>query len=401
MSRDHDGQSEPSDLPSALDSQDSQPIKQSPVKSVRFGDFVKRGEEPTKFLDSSKQALLAVLNVVDGSTDGDLVGDAVEAMEIEKEGKRLLSPRGFCLGLHPLIAASHYCFASHLPLVLSPDMIWLTIAQGLSRHINSDPEKFRYRFVEHEGQLQLDVRRDEFIRGSPSNDWPGVFKEFSGKIRDHIGAKTHDLLVPTFSTTTPVSAAAAEIVLLEAMKSYFKFHVFTLCGIPSFTVLGSADDWKSIRGRVLGFLKIDPDLSWWTDPLVAVLDHFILAAEGKADLAFWKSWYKHESQSGGELVSGAILALFPYKKEKMARNPFVDYRKVAAASSVGNSFHTVDGGMNMPQFPSSLAKAPFMWHYGGSDLKMVFISGLMAMVYDQEDGIKPVIGWGVLQKLNQ
>jgi hypothetical protein len=32
--------------------------------------------------------------------------------------------------IHPLLAAVHVAFAEHRPLVLSPDTIWLTIAQG-------------------------------------------------------------------------------------------------------------------------------------------------------------------------------------------------------------------------------------------------------------------------------
>src|SRR5262249_43670454 len=33
------------------------------------------------------------------------------------------------VGHHPLIAAAHLAFSGHRPLVLSPDVIWLTIAQ--------------------------------------------------------------------------------------------------------------------------------------------------------------------------------------------------------------------------------------------------------------------------------
>ncbi len=32
------------------------------------------------------------------------------------------------VGHHPLIAAAHLAFSGHRPLVLSPDVIWLTIA---------------------------------------------------------------------------------------------------------------------------------------------------------------------------------------------------------------------------------------------------------------------------------
>src|SRR5262249_48555239 len=38
------------------------------------------------------------------------------------------------IAFHPLIAALHRAFCDHRPLSLSPDMIWLLIAQGVANH---------------------------------------------------------------------------------------------------------------------------------------------------------------------------------------------------------------------------------------------------------------------------
>src|SRR4029078_12923454 len=38
---------------------------------------------------------------------------------------------------HPVIAALDLAFSDHRPLVLSPDMIWLLIAQGFANHVNA------------------------------------------------------------------------------------------------------------------------------------------------------------------------------------------------------------------------------------------------------------------------
>ncbi|HUQ06910.1 MAG TPA: DUF4419 domain-containing protein, partial [Kofleriaceae bacterium] len=35
---------------------------------------------------------------------------------------------------HPFVAAVHAAFDEHRPLVLSPDAVWLCIAQGLATH---------------------------------------------------------------------------------------------------------------------------------------------------------------------------------------------------------------------------------------------------------------------------
>ena len=134
-------------------------------------------------------------------------------------------------------------------------MIWLMIIQGVANHINAHAEELRPRIVSHQGKIGIEVRRDDFVKGSPENPWSEVFNEFSVQIRDHVGPKI-DLFLPAFSTTGPVERAAAEIVLLDAMQSYFEYQVFTVCGIPTITLEGTHEDWKALAERVQGFRAV-------------------------------------------------------------------------------------------------------------------------------------------------
>ena len=43
---------------------------------------------------------------------------------------------------HPLIDTIQTAFSRHYPLTLSPDSIWLAIAQGFSHHIAENAEAF-------------------------------------------------------------------------------------------------------------------------------------------------------------------------------------------------------------------------------------------------------------------
>ncbi len=56
---------------------------------------------------------------------------------------------------HPLIEAVHIAFSGHWPLTLSPDCIWLVIAQGFSHHIAENSETLRSSLVRHQGVKQL------------------------------------------------------------------------------------------------------------------------------------------------------------------------------------------------------------------------------------------------------
>src|SRR5207253_7510188 len=135
------------------------------------------------------------------------------------------------------------------PLVLSPDILWLLVAQGFANHVNANAEELRPQLVKHSGKAVIAVRRDDFIKGSPENPWPEVFEEFSGQIRDHVGQATHELLQPAFSTTGVTERAAAQVVLLDAMQSYFSNEFHTLCGIPEIVLEGTAHDWGKLSER--------------------------------------------------------------------------------------------------------------------------------------------------------
>ena len=290
---------------------------------------------------------------------------------------------------HPLIAALQGAFTSHRPLTLSPDIIWLTITQGLAIHINQNAERLRHRFVSHDGKLTIKIRRDDFIKGSPENPWPEVFSAFSEKIRDHIG-DAYDLIVADFSTTGAVERAAYEVVLLDSMQSYFQYELQTLCGIPSITLEGTVEDWQSITSRAERLSEFG--LDWWIDPLVPILNRFIEAAAGNVDQGFWDSIYKfHGSDgSGSPTVSGWVATLFPYLQgweENYIRNRWV---KTTSSRE----------GPSPEDFPKTASKAPFKWEIRTPRVQAVydmeFIGGLIGVAQQADTlRLRPEIGWAV------
>ena len=296
---------------------------------------------------------------------------------------------------HPLIETLHIAFATHRPVELSPDIIWLTLTQGLAHHINQNAEHLRHHFVGHKGKMKLQVRRDDFVKGSPENPWPEVFSEFSRQIIDHIGA-AHELIVADFSTTGPVERAASEIVLMDAMQEYFELEVGTLCGIPSVSLQGTVEDWQAIRQRVQHWSRFD--LDWWVKWVLPVLDQFVAAAAGQVDRQFWDSIYKYRGPkgSGSPHISGWVAYMFPYMNDysdKLSKNPVLDPGKSNGRNGVSGWGNDVPILGNFPAFP---AKAPFVWRCLGTEFKMEFIGGLIGVHQDSDTlCLRPEIGWVV------
>ena len=295
------------------------------------------------------------------------------------------------------VSAVHTAYSKHYPLVFSPDHIWMCIAQGLSQHVNADPEKLRKRFVEHEGKEELIVQRDDFVKGSPDNPWPEVFDEFSKQIREHVGEKTHDLLTPDFTTTGPNDRAAAQVVLMDTFKEYFEYTVHTLCGIPEVTLEGTVEDWKKLRERAIGLAQYD--LDWWINALKPILDQFVNAASGKVDQKFWSAIYKQSNSSGGPYINGWIITLFPYcsrpglrpGSESTFRNPYLEDWDDESKNTM--SFY----GMTTDMFPRGIVSTPFKWVYFGKEIPMHFYAGFMAVSQDPNSlSVRPVVGWAVV-----
>ena len=71
-------------------------------------------------------------------------------------------------------------------------------------------------FVRHKGKETLTIQRDDFVKASPDNPWPDVFDE-SEQIRQYVGAGTHNLLTPEFTTTGPHEKATAQVVLMDTV----------------------------------------------------------------------------------------------------------------------------------------------------------------------------------------
>ena len=283
------------------------------------------------------------------------------------------------------VATVHTAYSDHYPLVLTPDVIWMCIAQGFATHVNSNAEKLRHLFVEHEGKKKLDVHRDDFIKGSPANPWPDVFAAFSAQIQEEVGDKVYGALTPSFTTTGPVERAAAQLVIMDAFKEYFEYHFHTRCGIPEITLEGTIGDWTALKEKAMALR--DFDLSWWTDELGPVLDQFVEAASGRVDQKFWSSIYKISGGSGGPFISGWICTLFPYIGEDKSRNPYLK-----SWCSSGRRM----GGLTSDRFPPGLCSTPFIWHYLGTDYQMSFYSGFMAASQDPGTlALRPEIGWAV------
>jgi hypothetical protein len=279
-----------------------------------------------------------------------------------------------------------------MPLVLSPDAIWLTLCQGFALHVNRFSDELRDGLVSHSGKVRLSVRRDEFRRNA-ANNWPGVVSELREKLSEHTS-----VVVPigrlNLSTSSSVHGVAGDIAVLDAMHSYFDYEVISLCGIPGIEILGTPDDWSTIAGSARRFG--DFGLQTWADALEPILDQFVRAASGRVDRGFWDDIYKYKGRegSGGPWVSGWIRDLFPYLISG-------DIETGGSRLEPNQWMGCTDDsrGPWRSNFPSAAPCMPFVWEYLDERIDMLLMSGLAGVTQDSETlALQPSCMWVVASK---
>lgn len=363
------------DKPSALVATKPIPVTRIPICNVRAA----YSPHETTTLDNMFEAVLT--------------GQEIYGSNVPKRTLEAMSDRGTVVvnhfPIHGLVAAADLAFRQHYPLMLTPDHIWLTVTQGLAAYIAQDPEKWRKRFVAHEGKELIRIIRNDFSMGSLDNDWASCFGEFSDAIRGYIGCETHQLIISDFGTTGPVEAAVSQIVLMDSMQSYFEYSVATLCGIPELILKGEVEDWKKLVAKVEQLNERYPELSSWLSHVQSIVSELAQAADGNQDTGYLNDIYKQRSESGGEKINGWLLKLFPFCKDwrddsKLMVNPLLERR---------------DASIRHDRLLGPVSKVPFIWEFLGTKYQYEFLGGIVAVEQDPSTlAVSPRCAWGVRPK---
>ncbi|PKC05201.1 hypothetical protein RhiirA5_486144 [Rhizophagus irregularis] len=207
---------------------------------------------------------------------------------------------------HGLAAAIYHAYNNHQHLLLTPDDIWLTIAQGVSQHINYNAEKFRYRFVKHKDKEEIAICIDGILYSKNSRlegDWPEAINRLVVKTDEAVEKiDIKSLLECDFSTTTKNSLTASRIVLLDMLKEYFTYKGYSRCGIPKVTLEGTLEDWIKLQEKVIQLRQLDLDMDFWLDRLDPVVWKLVETYKGNVDEEFWSKIISKDSFGSGPTV---------------------------------------------------------------------------------------------------
>lgn len=310
--------------------------------------------------------------------------------------------RGVPVYMNGFVQGVQYAYAEHRPLVISPDMVWLLIAQGFSIHVNENYENLKNKVFTSDKPVDLIVRNDSLVTGSASA-WEKTIASFSDSVKKYTRNDVYNAVIQKFSTTTPEITTAYNITLLESVKKGFNYLAESGCGIPEITLTGTQADWDALPGKAEALRKFGLDK--WVDNLKPVLSQFSEAYKGNVDTVFWNAMYKESSMYNIFHISGWVLKFFPYVKE---------YYTVGEGEAMRETFRYIpnkyyDGEnyrlstLSTEHFPSGYAKVDVQWsnHFKNpaETADMEIYAGFFALRQDSATlALEPLITWAVSRK---
>ena len=324
-----------------LDSMVMDAFKQSQIVDKKMAKRLRKAQKKAskgKILMRSKGSITFVVDeglpapkktfaVKDGKAIADeIVGKTVASAELYRVVKSSFDDESLCyMGEDNLFKCMVNAYADHHPLVLSPDVVWLIIAQNFSNYVNKHSEEMRDLFVEHEGKMKIVVTEDNDVLGKSGTkgDWEKLLSDFTAGVAANTKGDVAEMLTADFTTTGVTERIASQITLMDAVETFFEWWNMTMaCGIPSITLTGTPDDWRKVQAKARSLEKYG--LEKWSRQLDKVLAEFVKASEGQPDRVFWRSIVKKLrvdelknirrcSGSDVTMLDGWFLTFFPDK----------------------------------------------------------------------------------------
>ena len=282
-----------------------------------------------------------------------------------------------------LLETVRNAYHGHYPLALSPDVIWLTICQGMSKHINLNFKSLENKIYKNGHPKSILVRIDSLA--FDSTQWSVAVDSLAQQTRRYTDPYFYEAFVPQFSTTTPIDHVAYQITLLDAQKKAFSYNLESGCGFPWIVLRGTTEDWELIKKKLSILDTLE--MTEWKESLTPILDEFIEASQGRANKTFWMNIFKTEGEYETYAITGWILKLFPYIDSDQP-NPFLN-KRVAASDNLSTD-----------RFPSSILSVPFVWHNAFEDRtdSLYFWSGILGAKQYGDKTLEPFISWALTTK---
>ena len=334
---------------------------------------------------------------------------------------------------HPVLLGYYTAFLEHYPAVISPDILWMLVIEGFSRHVKLNKEKLRHKFVKNHNEkivITQEANGDKQINTVSSNRWGDIFKDFVEQSKEYVDPTVLHLFTPYFSTTTVEIEYSSQIAIVSIVSPFMKFikkfkskGICGACAFPYIKVLGTLQDYKQLKMKIEGLkgYLIDD----WIKKIIPIIDKIIETKEGSIDKQFWDNMITNKKRvytielSKGESdaekvpkeemveikIFGWIFDFFPFKNVKRTTKLTEEER----LRIYGNGSYTPTLGeydtleknyietyydTDFPELPEEMINIDATYrNRRGQTAELGIKTGFLGYSLSEKHEFKPEIGW--------
>lgn len=297
------------------------------------------------------------------------------------------------------VTTLHDAFAQHVPFSISPEVIWTIVSQEVAQYVKDHSEEpaIASLFTTTPGEKpKLVVQVDEYVYGSPNNNWLHGISKFRGLLAEKVPSEILGIMTPKLSEATLETEVTHLVSFMDAASKYYEYGMMTCCGIPEFRIEGTDVDWHRLVNSAAQLQTLIPGMNLYFSNLIPILKEIRDVASGnRVNYDFWTSIYKEDGGSGGPYSNGWFNNLYAhlYERDWRTRKSVVTFKTERLYDMSPRAF----GGTKLNQFPSNLSVVPFEWEYYDRKYPMTFVGGISGV--EVQDGfLTPKLGVTVLER---
>lgn len=288
-------------------------------------------------------------------------------------------------------------YSHHIPLVLRPDDIWLTIINAFGCYVKQHSEEMKSLFVSHEGRKELTVKLGNFcVDLSTPEMWDTFLTRMSDLIKKNIKEDILTWMTPDFSTTTSKDRTVSNIALMGTVSEYFGMKFELGCGLSKLTLLGTLNDWKLLLEKVSNLKRFGvKDLTDWSEVLIHVLTEFVNSYQETINEDFWQRICTSKRRGSGsqQTFRGWFLVFSPFSVSgRYLLRSLESIRKDHVYAEIDDD-DIVCAGIDVPVVIHDLMNDKIY--------QTVFYSGVLMSKYDEiTNELSPEVDWLLINKKN-
>ncbi len=191
------------------------------------------------------------------------------------------------------------CWAEHLGIVVTPDILWYTLLCEIAGITKANPEQYRSLFTTSDEKQEIVIMSGSLVVMPLST--------LIEALKDYVPTDT-DQFLPEFTTSTLRSKHAFRAAFCDMCSPYYNYSMM-LCGFPVIDVRGTEEDYNLMTEKWRGLSKLFNNHTKWFTEVQEILDNCFLKMN---DASWWREMFILEKcGSGGDVdISGWFTKLF-------------------------------------------------------------------------------------------